>query len=1129
VAITQTFMMRGIQTGAGAPRNDVIPLSQTFLNSSQNTPTVMPVGGTFSNMIIRCLTQQTSGTISWTLQKNNANTALAVVFDSSGLYFESLNSVHFDAGDRINFRAITTLGHQSTWLKLTMDWEPDIDGVSLYADRIGTFISDPALFGLYDGFTNFTGSGVSTVFPEKVESYACVPGEIVGMSLAFNVATTGGATLTFQRNAIDQNGSGGTPDSRLIVPAGFFYALSTSEGVTAGAGVNVNAADPVPIVALDSMTMKHTGDEPRTWCVAFKASTDGRFNQGGNTTPDTTINLGTSVNHRPPQCGGGDDFSATVTDVAYYCSPTPITVDGLWIKVNPAPGVGKSVIGTVYKNGVATALTATISGTNTEASISEELSFVEGDYYTLEHHSSGTPNANVEPLRWTFLGIHISEEPSPGESPSPPDEEPPRTPPVSVPVSPEECPCPPPAGFPPTDGGQPLPPPPGSEGPPGNSGNNPGGEGWTPGEICDGDGTVNDYDVADAGESHADVRDPRTWMRVGFVEFAEDDSQTDDPLDVALDATMPDAPHDTYGGRKIGKLFTLSPITRGMSDDNGNYVGGKVTAQLNDKAREILRTRLGDTNAKYVWERDVYIYSASEANRRSGYTLDDPLMLHRGVTYDIELGAGFTAAIASEDRILSQFGAFGPDRSFSSRLLTLGLLPGCPRDLVGKPQQWIFGEVSDAGAVDIATGEPISKGLVPLFCVGTLGDEDEYHLCAHDIGGMELYGSDGLTPPSRVLLSTSAYRVETLDLTDTETGLIHRVTHVYLPTGSVPTEAHKSGGVSLAANVCGKLGTNNQTITDLFKIYQAVFELIVLPGQEYHTGAYPTGPFWTDGQAMIHSDSFTEAQEFSIERIGGDGYLGGFVLGGPANGAVTLRELLRRMSNSGDCWFTWTSAGQLKVVLLDDTSDVELTPILREPARIRSLPTPRYAFEEVENPVLYGYDWDDDKQQYRVPQARVINDRALIRMGRPKPSPQPIEMRCVRDHMTARDVASRRLLRRQYPPSYVQVVEPIDGLDRNPGDIIRVTSIEGPGTGYSEAPMFIKQTSYDPNTRRVTHLCRTLSDIIEGFGLWASDAVDTYGAATAEEQQTLMFWANDDDLVPLGTSPETYVAGMEWR
>src|SRR5688572_23778775 len=104
MAVSQVFYMRGVQTGG--IRNDLVPLSHSFLNASVNRPTVMPVGGSFSNMIVRTLTPQTTGTISWTMEKNGVSTALAVSIDSSGLYFEDLGSVHFDAGDRIAFRAV---------------------------------------------------------------------------------------------------------------------------------------------------------------------------------------------------------------------------------------------------------------------------------------------------------------------------------------------------------------------------------------------------------------------------------------------------------------------------------------------------------------------------------------------------------------------------------------------------------------------------------------------------------------------------------------------------------------------------------------------------------------------------------------------------------------------------------------------------------------------------------------------------------------------------------------------------------------------------------------------------------------------------------------------------------------
>ena len=71
--------------------------------------------------------------------------------------------------------------------------------------------------------------------------------------------------------------------------------------------------------------------------------------------------------------------------------------------------------------------------------------------------------------------------------------------------------------------------------------------------------------------------------------------------------------------------------------------------------------------------------------------------------------------------------------------------------------------------------------------------------------------------------------------------------------------------------------------------------------------------------------------------------------------------------------------------------------------------------------------------------------------------------------------------------------------------------------------MFIEESVYDPNSRRVTHRCRDLTDIIEGFGLWASLDL-TWDTATEEQQDEFVFWANDDDLIPTELVP-----GQEWR
>lgn len=662
----------------------------------------------------------------------------------------------------------------------------------------------------------------------------------------------------------------------------------------------------------------------------------------------------------------------------------------------------------------------------------------------------------------------------------------------------------------------------------GKSGPLDGGTGWTPGALCAGGGTVNSYPTASAGESMVGVRDPRIWGRLNFQSRSGGVS-TPDTAYWSQDISIPDA-SGVQGGRKDGRALAISRISRSLSDDNGNYVGSRVTLNVNDKDRAALRTRLGSQTGKYVWNIDGSFFLASETNRRTGYA-QSPREIFRGKSRAVGLDPRFTGRMEFEDALAVQLGEFGPDRSFSSRLLTLGQFPMCPRELVGKPQQWIFGEVSDVGAMSPPSANnpsvPSEKGLIPLWYVGSDGGTDLYHLCGHATGAVLVYGSDGEDPPSRVLIDYAT--VEVRDILDTDTGLTHRHTLILVPSGSEASEAHKAGRLNMAANACGVLGANGLPITGLFLIYQYIFEHIILPTQESLTGEYVGSPQWADGRYMVHSDSFADAQAYTDSRIprslaSRGGYQGGFVLGGPAQGTWSLRDLLKRMSVSGDCWFPWTHAGQLKCVLIDDAADVSASPQYGEPEDLREMPTPEIAEDEVENPVLFSYDYDDDKQRFRVAQEQAEDTDASDNFGMLKPSPSPIQMRCVRDPATARDVAARRLLRRKYPPAYYPVVLPIDGVDRDLGDIIRITSQEGTGSGSSDRALWVKDWSFDPKTFRTTLRCRDLTDIIAASGAFASGGAGaTYNTSTTDERRTHVFWAAEDGTVPTGG------VGKEWR
>lgn len=88
-------------------------------------------------------------------------------------------------------------------------------------------------------------------------------------------------------------------------------------------------------------------------------------NSGFEISPNSTVYIGTTVD--------------TVEASARYPVPE-LTMQELYIACSVAPGTGETIVATVMKNGVATGLTATISGSGTSASdTGESISVSAGD------------------------------------------------------------------------------------------------------------------------------------------------------------------------------------------------------------------------------------------------------------------------------------------------------------------------------------------------------------------------------------------------------------------------------------------------------------------------------------------------------------------------------------------------------------------------------------------------------------------------------------------------------------------------------------------------------------------------------------------------------------------------------
>lgn len=80
--------------------------------------------------------------------------------------------------------------------------------------------------------------------------------------------------------------------------------------------------------------------------------------------------------------------------------PNTFTVSNLYVQVQTAPGAGNSFTFTVVKNGVATALAVTISGTNNSGTdATDSIIFNAGDTISLQSTPGGTPTA---PGNWYF-------------------------------------------------------------------------------------------------------------------------------------------------------------------------------------------------------------------------------------------------------------------------------------------------------------------------------------------------------------------------------------------------------------------------------------------------------------------------------------------------------------------------------------------------------------------------------------------------------------------------------------------------------------------------------------------------------------------------------------------------------
>lgn len=239
----------------------------------------------------------------------------------------------------------------------------------------------------------------------------------------------------------------------------------------------------------------------------------------------------------------------------------------------------------------------------------------------------------------------------------------------------------------------------------GKSGCNPGGVGWVS-SYAGPYGTVPAHADPTDGETLSGKPGLDVWMDLVHIDYPSDVPTT---YRRAL-AELGDL--STYeGGRKPAGLLAIGSVDHGLSNEQDSFAASSTLIKFADANDRFIRDLADSQDLEYD---EVRIKLASPAARAAGTA---PRIICRGVVQTPVLNSYLEADVNVVDPIFADFGPAGPNRTWPG---TIPQLVGfqTPADVLSEALPWLYGEKSDEGATDPATGTVVSKGLIPLHYLG---------------------------------------------------------------------------------------------------------------------------------------------------------------------------------------------------------------------------------------------------------------------------------------------------------------------------------------------------------------------------------------------------------------------------
>lgn len=308
----------------------------------------------------------------FTLYLNGSSTSVSVTISGTDKVGVDLsNTLSVSAGDSIQIYASYSGAVAATYIKHSAIFTPDTD----YEYIFGGFTSANAALNRYLYFGGVNNAGSATESDTNIVM-PCA-GTIKKLFIRTSTAPGGTDTLsvTARKNGVSQT-------LVATITGTETYAQDTSNSFTVAAG--------------DNLTFLVGGTRSRgslTWSFVFVPST---------TTDIPHFTAAMSNFFVTSQYANLDhSYNSTCRGTGTYQLKSERAV-AMYVTVKTAPGTGTSKIFTLTKNGSATDLVVTISGTNTTGNATGSVSVADGDVLSIVYSVSGSPVASVGSVSLVF-------------------------------------------------------------------------------------------------------------------------------------------------------------------------------------------------------------------------------------------------------------------------------------------------------------------------------------------------------------------------------------------------------------------------------------------------------------------------------------------------------------------------------------------------------------------------------------------------------------------------------------------------------------------------------------------------------------------------------------------------------